>query len=175
MSDVPIVESERLRLRGHRRGDFEAIAAMWGNADVARFIGGRPSTREETWARYLRYLGMWPALGCGYWVIEEKASGRFLGEIGFMDAMREITPSLEGLPEHGWALIPDAQGKGVASEAVQATLAWGEGHFPDFEPVCMIAPENAPSLKLAQKFGYRPFAETTYKGAPTILLRRAHA
>lgn len=169
---VPVLETARLRLRGHERRDFDASAAMWGDAEVARFIGGRPSSREEVWGRYLRYIGMWPTLGCGYWVIEEKATGRFLGEIGFMDAMREITPSLEGLAEHGWALVAEAQGQGLASEAVAATIEWGAGHFTPFQPVCMISPENAPSIKLAEKFGYREFARTTYKGAPTILFRR---
>jgi RimJ/RimL family protein N-acetyltransferase len=171
--DVPIIETERLRLRGHELRDFEASAAMWGDPDVARFIGGRPSTREETWARYLRYVGFWPVLGFGYWVIESKTDGRFLGEIGFADMKRELTPSFEGLHEHGWALITAAQGKGIASEAVAATLAWGERTFPRFEPVCMISPENAASIRLAEKFGYREFARTEYKGAPTVLFRRS--
>lgn len=169
---VPVLETSRLRLRGHQRSDFDASLAMWADPEVARFIGGRPSTREEVWARYLRYIGMWPTLGFGYWVAEEKATGRFVGEIGFMDALREITPSLEGQLEHGWALAAWAQGKGFASEAVEATLAWGDGHFSPFAPVCMISPENAASIKLAQKFGYREYAQTAYKGAPTILFRR---
>lgn len=170
---VPVIETARLRLRGHARTDLDASAAMWGDPEVARFIGGRPATREEVWARLMRYVGMWPVLGYGYWLIEEKATGGFVGEIGFMDALRDITPSLEGLPEHGWALSAAAQGKGYASEAVEATLAWGAGHFRPFEPVCMISPENAPSIKLARKFGYREYAHTSYKGAPTILYRRA--
>ena len=42
-----------------------------------------------------------------------------MGEVGFADMKREITPSLEGMPEIGWALMPVAQGKGIASEAVK--------------------------------------------------------
>jgi RimJ/RimL family protein N-acetyltransferase len=52
-------------------------------------------------------------------------------------------------------------------------LAWGEAHFGQgARTVCMISPDNAPSIRAAQKAGYREFARTTYKGSPTILFER---
>lgn len=169
---VPVIETERLRLRGHTLADFDSCAAMWADPQVTRFIGGRPSTREETWGRLLRYSGHWALLGYGYWLIEDRQSGRYVGEAGFADFKREIDPPL-GAPEHGWALARWAQGKGYASEAIAAQLRWGDAHFgPGAAFVCMIEPENAPSIRVAQKHGYAEFARTTYKGAPTILFRR---
>ena len=53
-STIPVLETSRLILRGHRREDFDASAAMWGDLDAARHISGKPSTREESWARILR-------------------------------------------------------------------------------------------------------------------------
>ena len=79
MPTIPILESPRLSLRGHRREDFAAVAAMWGDLEVARHISGKPSTAEESWARLLRYAGLWHFLGYGYWVVEEKGSGAFVG------------------------------------------------------------------------------------------------
>ncbi|MEQ1707669.1 MAG: GNAT family N-acetyltransferase [Terricaulis sp.] len=172
MSAAPIIETERLRLRGHVLGDFEDFAAMWADEAVTRYIGGKPSTREEAWARLLRYPGHWVLLGYGYWLIEEKTSGRFVGEGGFGNFKREIEPPLDA-PEQGWALAPWAHGKGYASEAVGAMLAWGEAHFGRTDFVCMISPENAPSLRLAEKFGYREYGRADYKGAPSILFRRS--
>jgi RimJ/RimL family protein N-acetyltransferase len=168
---VPVLETERLRLRGHALADFEASAAMWGDAGVTRFIGGKPSTREESWARFIRYPGHWHLLGHGFWLIEEKASGRFVGECGFGSFKRDVDPPIEG-PEQGWALAPWAHGKGYANEAVQAAIAWGEDHFGPVAFACMIAPENTASLRLAEKNGYREYVRTTYKGEPSILLRR---
>jgi RimJ/RimL family protein N-acetyltransferase len=168
---VPVIETGRLRLRGHAAADFDAVAAMWAEPAVVRFIGGRPSTREESWARLLRYPGHWALMGFGYWLIEEKASGRFVGEGGFSDFKREIEPAFDA-PEQGWALASWAHGKGYAHEAVSAMIAWGQRHFGRSDFVCMIAPENAPSLKLADKLGYREYARADYKGAPSILLRR---
>jgi RimJ/RimL family protein N-acetyltransferase len=166
-----VIETERLRLRGHTLQDFANVARMWADPKVTRFIGGKPASREEAWGRILRYIGHWQALGFGYWLIEEK-SGRFAGEVGFADMKRDITPSIDGMPEIGWALARAAQGRGFAAEAVKAALAWGDRHFASATSVCMIDPENAPSLKLAGKVGYAEFARTTYKGATTILLRR---
>lgn len=169
---APVIETGRLILRGHTPDDFGECAAMWGDAQVTRHIGGRPSTAEETWSRILRYAGMWTLLGFGYWVVRERESGCFVGEVGFADFRREITPSLEGAPEVGWALSPPAHGRGYATEAVRAVLAWGDAHLATPRGVCMISPANAASIRVAEKCGFREFARTTYKGEDTILFER---
>lgn len=172
MAEVPEIETERLLLRGHRLDDFDASAAMWADPAVARHIGGKPSTQEESWGRFLRYAGMWPLLGFGYWAIATKASGRFVGEAGFADFKRDLTPGFGGDPEIGWALASTAHGQGYGTEVVGALVAWGDANLPVKRTVCMIHPDNSPSIYVAKKFGYREFARATYKGQPTILFRR---
>ncbi len=171
-STAPVIETERLRLRGYRLDDFDRCAALWADPVVTRFIGGKPSTREESWMRLLRNAGHWSLLGFGYWVAEEKVSGRMVGEIGFFELKREIEPSFEGMPEAGWVLAPHAHGKGFATEAVKAILAWGEKQFAGKTTACIISPENAASIRVAEKCGYREIVRTTYKGAPTIVFHR---
>ncbi|WP_457089737.1 GNAT family N-acetyltransferase [Microvirga sp. P5_D2] len=169
---VPVIETERLVLRGHRIDDFADSFALWSDPQVTRFIGGRPSTQEEVWGRLLRYIGHWSLLGFGYWAVEEKATGRFIGETGFAEGKREIEPSLIGIPEAGWALSPQVHGKGYATEAVRAVIAWGERHFGPVRTACIIAPENTPSIRVAEKCGYREIQRTTYKDSPTIMYVR---
>lgn len=168
---IPVLETERLVLRGHTLADFEPMAAMWADAGVTRFIGGKPSSREDSWGRLMRYLGHWALLNHGFWLIQDRATGAYLGDGGFGTFKREMVPPFEA-PEQGWALAPSAQGKGYAAEAVAAMIAWGEAHFRRRDFVCMIAPENAPSLRVAERAGYRPYARAIYKGAESILLRR---
>jgi RimJ/RimL family protein N-acetyltransferase len=168
MSEIPVIETERLRLRGHRVEDFPHCAAMWGDLAVTRYIGGRPFTGEEVWARLLRYVGHWKLLGFGFWLIEEKSTGNFIGEAGMAEFRREMTPSIEGVPEMGWVLSPQFQGKGYATEAVRAAAAWAG----DWRTVCIIHPENAGSVRVAEKCGYRELPRAIYRGQETRMFER---
>jgi RimJ/RimL family protein N-acetyltransferase len=169
---VPAIETARLRLRGHRLADFARCAAMWADPEVTRHIGGKPLSEEESWAKLLRYVGHWSLLGFGFWAIEEKASGGFVGELGFADFKRDMVPPLGGVPELGWALAAGAHGKGYATEAVRAAVAWGETRFGATRTVCLIRPDNQRSIRVAEKCGYREAARATYKGHPTIVFAR---
>ncbi len=172
MVTVPVIETERLRLRGHRMEDFAPCAAMWADPVVTRYFGGKIFTEEEVWTRVLRYVGHWQWMGFGYWAVEEKATGRFAGELGFADYKREIQPSIQGIPEAGWVLASDAHGKGYATEAVRAVVEWGERRFGNVETVCLIHPDNRASIRVAEKCGYRERQVTTYHGQPTVLFAR---
>lgn len=169
MSDAPVIETARLVLRGHRRDDFDECYGMWTDPGVTRFIGGKPSSREEVWSRLLRYVGHWRLQDYGYWIAREKGTDRFVGEVGFADFKREMTPSFGEAPEMGWALSPGVHGQGYASEAVEGALAWADGRFS--RTVCMIDPANAPSLRVAEKVGFTEFARAVYR-EPTILFQR---
>lgn len=169
---VPVIETERLRLRGHELRDFDASAALWADENVTRFIGGKPSTREDSWGRFLRYVGHWQMVNHGFWLIEDKATGAFLGEGGFGSFKREIEPRIEA-PEQGWVIAPTAHGKGYGFEAMSAAVHWGEAFFGRTDFQCIIAPENHPSLALAAKLGYRETGKGLYKGEATTMLRRA--
>lgn len=169
---VPVLETARLRLRAHRPGDHEACTALWADPEVTRYIGGRPFTAEETWRRMLASIGLWSMLGYGYWAVEEKATGRYIGDLGFADFRREIDPSLRDMLEFGWVLSPAAHGQGYASEAVAAATEWAQRHLPDKRAVCIIAPDNLPSIRVAEKAGFREWRRTTYHGGPTVVFAR---
>ncbi|MFN3230199.1 MAG: GNAT family N-acetyltransferase [Asticcacaulis sp.] len=166
---VPMLETGPLRLRGHRLSDLEACLALWSHPEVTRFIGGRPVTAEEIWLRMMRYAGHWALLGHGYWAITLAESDTVIGEIGLTDFLREVSPSLVGKLELGWVLDPHYQGRGLASRAVRAVLDYATLTWPDMHRVCMIDPANEASIRLAERCGFTPYAETTYKDAPVIL------
>jgi RimJ/RimL family protein N-acetyltransferase len=171
-AQVPVIETERLRLRAHRADDHAACLAIWSDPEVIRFIGGRPFTAEEVWKRLLQYLGLWSLLGYGYWAVEEKEGGRYVGDIGYADFRRDMEPSLHGMLEFGWVLAPQVHGKGYASEAVAAISAWGLAHFSDRRMVCIISPENQSSIRVAEKAGFRVWQEAVYHDSPTLVFSR---
>ncbi|WP_324675015.1 GNAT family N-acetyltransferase [Hymenobacter sp. GOD-10R] len=172
LTQVPVLETERLLLRGCRIDDLPEFTAIWQEPNFYRFLGGKPQSEEEVWRRMLAQQGHWSLMGYGYWSVEEKSTGRFIGNVGFSDFNRDLTPSIKGIPEIGWVLAPRVHGLGYATEAVQAALAWGEQNFPNKQTVCIIDPENVASLRIAEKFGYKELARIPYKEQPILLLSR---
>ena len=169
---TPVIETARLRLRAHRLEDFEDSFAMWTDPAVTRFIGGKPSTEQQAWSRLLGYVGHWALTGFGYWAVEEKATGRFAGELGFANFKRDIAASMRDVPELGWALASPFHGQGYATEAVRAAVAWGDVRFESARTVCLIDPENLASIRVAEKCGYAVFERTLFNERETLFLAR---
>ena len=171
-SGVVIVETERTRLRPHRYSDFEDVAAFWAEPAVVEHVMPGSLPRSEAWTRLLRYVGHWQMLPYGYWVIEDRQTGEFLGEVGFADWKREIVPSIEGLPELGYAIKPSVQGQGLAMETIQAALNWADKNIAAKETVALINPVHAVSLKIARKTGFGEPETVPFRNASILVLRR---
>ncbi|MFO1035683.1 MAG: GNAT family N-acetyltransferase [Geminicoccaceae bacterium] len=159
-------------LRAHEVRDFEPSAAMWADPAVVRYISGVPSTPEASWSRLLRYVGHWRLLGYGYWAVTLKTDGLFIGEVGFADYKRDLTPSQTGLPEAGWVLSPTHQAQGLAGEAVARVLAWADVNLDAPSTFCILDPAHTASLKIARKNGYGRDTQASYQGNPVLLLSR---
>lgn len=171
-SDIPILETKRLRLRAYRLSDLEALAELWADPDVTRFIGSKSRTRSDVWQQIQRAIGCWAMLGYGYWALEDKASGRCVGELGFMEGLRDIEPDFVGTPEAGWVLEKASWGKGYISEALAAGLDWRDTNVPISRTVCIIEPDHAVSIHIAEKFGFSKLADTRIAGEPICLFER---
>ncbi|MCR8723617.1 GNAT family N-acetyltransferase [Frigidibacter sp. ROC022] len=168
---IPVIETERLRLRGFRPGDFAGFAAMWADPQVVRFIGGKPRTEDESWTALLRYAGYWPLFGHGFWAMTPRDEpDHWLGCIGFMRARRGFA-DLDGRPECGWVLARSAQGRGLAYEAAAAVHRWydGQGFGPSF---VMIETGHGASVRVAERCGYRLLREDIYDRAAMHILQR---
>lgn len=171
----PVLETSRLILKAHTEADFEDLCALWGDERITRFIGGKPSTREECWARLLRYLGTWQIRPWGFWAVREKETGAYVGDVGFIAAIRGLPDPFGDYPEVGWSLTHGMHGKGYATEAVRAALAWSDANLPDLKTVAIIDPENAPSLGVAARCGFTEFGRGTYHDDDLIMLWRDRA
>lgn len=166
------VETPRLILRRYRERDFQDLLAMTSDPGMFLYADRGPLTSDEAWWRLLRHAGHWSLLGYGVFAIEEKETGRFVGEAGPSQFRRGLGARFDGRPEFTWSIVPDRQQRGYAREAGAAALAWIERRDPG-PTVCMIHVDNAPSLRVAAALGYEPFATIEYKGYPARLLERA--
>ncbi len=171
-AEAPVIETERLRLRGFRASDLDAQAAAMADPAMVVHLGGSPFSREDTWRKILASPGLWALLGYGYWVVERRDDGAYLGQVGFADFKRDMAPGIEGLPEMGWIMAPQAQGRGYATEAALAALAWADQAPGGGEIVAIIGHANAASIRIAEKGGFTGREEAVYKGEPILLFRR---
>jgi len=169
------IETERLILRPFRVEDFAAYAEISADPETFRFSERGAMTGEEAWSRLLRHVGHWSLIGYGLFAVEEKASGRLAGEAGLGDFRRRLGECFDPFPEAAWMTAGWARGRGYASEAAAAALGWMEESFGTERTVCLIHAENRPSLRVASKLGYAPFADCTYRGYPALLHERGKA
>ena len=172
-TSAPKLTTARLTLTAHAPTDLEDCAAMWTDPRVYTMIGGQPRTREDVWIRLLRSIGQWTLFGYGSWIARDTATGHLIGELGLIEARRAIDPPIDATPETGWTLAGDAQGKGYASEALAAILAWTDARIP--ATTCIIDPANAPSIRLAERLGYGLRTTGTYRDAPILIFDRVAA
>ena len=172
---VPVIETDRLILRGMVRDDFAAFAAAWQELEVVRFIGGKPRPEAESWGVFLRIAGSWAIEGFGQWAIIRKADGAFLGQAGFFNAMRGIGADFDAAPEAGWVLRAAAHGHGYGREAVTAAHRWFDAQVFGGRSHVMIEIGHAASFAVAERLGYRALRETEDLGDRVMLMERVRA
>lgn len=168
---MTVLRTERLVLTPMGVDDFADLKTIWSDPDFVRHITGQPMKGEEVWLRLLRDIGHWQALGHGNWAVRRRDDGVYVGSVGVLDFRRDLDPPFDA-PELGWGVSPRFQGQGMAFEAASAALAWCDETLNAPRTVCMISPDNAASLKLAGRLGFRPYADGAYKGETVTLLER---
>jgi len=164
---APRLTTDRLVLRGYRQEDFDWFDATWREPNVVRFTGGHFRNRIENWPRFLLNFGMWELFGFGFWLIEDRATGERLGIAGLMHAVRDI-PSIDGKVEASWVLASSAFGRGLATEAMVAILAWTDTHVEAPGTVCIIDPDNQASIRVARKSGYARSGLVAFEGGKIV-------
>jgi len=165
-------DTDNLSFRLPVRRDYNDLAAMRADPVVARYTSLHPASEADSWDRLMRYRGYWEILDFGYWFVREKATGRFVGTMGFGETRRGIEPSLDGFPEAGWVLASWCHGRGYGTEGVPAILHWLDTYTPHKTTRCNIDPQNTASMRLAARNGFEPLGRALYQGTEIVILER---
>jgi Acetyltransferase (GNAT) domain len=133
--EIPMLTTDRLRLRAFRAGDLDAYAAMRANPEVVRHLGsGRTSTPVEVWRMMAAFLGQWALRGYGVWACEEVDGGAFIGAVGIFHPLDWAEPQIiYSLDRPFWR-------QGFATEAAGAARNWLFEHFPWPERRALFGP-----------------------------------
>jgi len=140
------IESDRLVLRPWREDDFEIYAAYYADEKMARYVGG-VHDREQAWRRLAMLIGHWTLRGYGYWAVEEKQTGNFVGCVGLWRS--------QGWPEMelGYWILEKMQGHGYATEAAIRSRDYALEVLKADSLVSYVHPDNEPSKRVAVKAG----------------------
>jgi len=143
-----IIETERLILREiDPDRDFEPWAKAMADADTVRYLGTRPMNRAEAWRNMAVVMGHRAIRGYGFFSVEHKATGAWVGRVG------PWYPEGWPAPEVGWTLSPDFRGKGYATEAARASIDYAFRELGWRQVIHVILEGNEPSIALAKRVG----------------------
>ena len=143
MLDTPA--TDRLRFRRYTRDDADVLFRVFADPYARRFYPRMADPNQVLgWIEW--NLENYAAFGFGLWVLEDR-DGKFVGDCGLTYQDVEGTKELE----IGYHIVEDERGRGYATEAARACLAYGFGHT-NAPMICSIVdPENAASSTVAAR------------------------
>jgi RimJ/RimL family protein N-acetyltransferase len=158
MFEAPVLVTARLRLRMLQAEDFEEYVAIHSDFEVTRFTTRSHLTREEAWKHMATVVGHWHLRGYGMWGVEEIATKKLVGRVGYHCP--------EGWPEFelGWTIGRAFWGKGFATEAARAALDYGLDVMKRDHIISLIDPENLRSIAVAERLSEKLEGETEIEG-----------
>jgi RimJ/RimL family protein N-acetyltransferase len=142
---IPVVETKRLTLRAPCAGDHAAMAEF-GQSPRTAFLGG-PLDAVGVWRALLAGIGHWALHGYGYWSVERRTDGAFIGRAGVIQAFDDPEPEL------AYHFFDGFGGQGYATEAVLAARAYCQGVMGMAPLASFIDPANLASVALARRVG----------------------
>jgi RimJ/RimL family protein N-acetyltransferase len=161
--EIPTLETKRLRLRGIRKDDFEDYAALYSDPEVVRFINnGELWDRARAWRHMAFAVGHWQLQGVGVWTVEERASGAFVGMIGFWEPV--AWPGFElsvHLARRFWR-------HGYASEGAREAMAHAFNVLKKETIISLVNPKNLASIRLVERIGETLRCRIEHYGRQTL-------
>jgi RimJ/RimL family protein N-acetyltransferase len=160
------VQTDRLLLRRWRPEDRAPFAAINADPEVMRFIGsGRVLGRGLSDDLIDRFEREWGRCGFGLWAVQWRDGAAGDGLLGFCGlTVPMFLPAILPAVEIGWRLARPAWGRGVATEAARAALAFGFGELAMGEIVAIVDPGNARSLRVCEKLGMTARPDRVHAG-----------
>jgi len=168
---IPVLQGPRLTLRGFTWADFPALAAMWQEPEVAKFIPFAPVSPSQNWARFNGNCSAWVRRGFGNWAVID-AAGDFLGTTGFF--LRSPTKAAAVI-EAGWVFAASGHGKGYATEAAELAHDWLDKQAFGGLSMCKMGPEHGASIRVAEKLGYQVERLETDQWGEVQIMQRIRA
>ncbi len=159
------VETDRLLLIPCEHAHAAALNSINSLPEVMKFLGGKAESLEDTERFIERVIERWKQHGCSWWTIFEKATEDSIGGA----TLQYLPGDSKGRLEVGWRLAPSAQGKGFATEAGQAAIAFGRRNFAGQQIVAVAHPENSASHRVMERLGMKRIGIEEHYGEDCVV------
>ena len=142
---IPVIETDRLRLRAPNMADWSLYAAFMAS-DRAAHVGG-PFTKAAAWGMFCHDVAQWQLMGHGSLMIDKRVDGTCIGQVGINHG--PLYPE----KELGWLLYDGHEGRGYAAEAATALRDWAFDTLKLPTLVSYVGAGNRQSAAVAERIG----------------------
>lgn len=162
-NDKPMkLESKRLSFTRYTPADLPLYLQLVTNARVMEHIAGRALTEEEGRARFEKALSFNIKDGeTGNFMAHTREGGQYIG-------LAKLTVTGESEAEIGYALLPEYWGQGYATEIVDCFVGYARRLKRFRRLFAIVDPGNPPSIRVLEKFGFKPYKEGEIDGLPAV-------
>ena len=147
---LPVLESERIRLRPLRMDDAGEVFTMFSDARVTRYWSFQAWTEPAQAEAWLAERIGWGPPSVYGWAMADRASDAFIGTTALFSLSGPLHRA-----ELGYSLMPARQGEGLATEAVRRALDFGFDVLGLERIEADVDPRNEASCRLAERLGFQ--------------------
>jgi RimJ/RimL family protein N-acetyltransferase len=166
----PIIVTQRLELWRPQVGDLPGQMAMMTPERLRAHLGANTPDAPNQFARLLRNAGSWSLYGYGVFTVRLRGEPAIVGGCGVFQSWRGLGKGFDDAPEAGWIVAIEHWGKGIAQEAMRASLEWFDRRHGPRRVVCMIEQGNVASHRVAAKLGFMDYDRHTLEDGSEVLL-----
>jgi RimJ/RimL family protein N-acetyltransferase len=159
------LETERLCLRPLSMDDLEDVHRMHSDPETIRYASGRVKSREESLEWLKRAIDSYETNGHGFWAVELKPSGDYVGHAGLLAQIVDDVPETE----IAYWILRKHWGRGLATEAAIASRDHGFRTLGRSRLISIIHPDNGASRRVAEKVGLRVEKPSIHKGIDVLI------
>jgi [ribosomal protein S5]-alanine N-acetyltransferase len=156
----------RLRLVRPTAADFADLFNLHNDPRMRATLG--PVVEDDDGrAKLARHLEHWDRHGWGWWIARNRTTNEFFGRGG----LRRIVLAGCDEVELGYGFVPEAWGRGLATEMAQEAVRVAFTVLNLAELICFTLPTNRASQRVMEKVGFIYERDGEWAGLPHVFYR----
>jgi RimJ/RimL family protein N-acetyltransferase len=159
-------ERSKVRIEPWGEGDLPLLEKTLGDPEMTKYLGG-PESAEKLAERQRKFERLADSGTGRMFKVVDEASGEAVGSVGYW----ERTEGGEEVYETGWFVIPEFQGRGIATSSTALAVARARSERKHRFFYAYPSVENVPSNAICRKLGFTLIEEREFEYPPGSFMR----